>query len=284
MYRPYNADMTPADLTDERSIDADGVRVLGPRPDMVRLLRTSHTPPAHLSGHGSHYESGSWWRMRTDDFPFDGLDPHLPRTARRSITPELVDLIPSSSWFASLANLLRRSSWDELRDPLVAYHGGCQDCGDDRRLEAHESWSYDDVAAVQTLDGILILCRACHETRHLGRAKIIGRFDQAFGRLCSINRIRDHERSAYLARVSATWRARSEREWQLRLPLHEGLHLRLRPSVRHDGDGWLVMPATSNSPGAQTRVVDVGIGETSSGVVLVGISADALSHAYETSS
>jgi hypothetical protein len=275
--------MQPMDLSSPREVEASRIPLIGPARDMVRLLRTRGISPERLCEWGAHREDGRWWRMRSEDFPFDALDAHLPRAARRSIVPEVVDLIPSSSWFASLANLLRRDSWDDLRRPLVAHHGGCQDCGDDRRLEAHESWSYDDVAAVQTLDGILVLCRACHETRHLGRAKVTGRFDQAFGRLCTVNRIRDDERMAYIARVSSTWRARSAREWQLRLPLPEGLSLRLRPSVRHEGDGWLVMPPSAGAPGACTRVVDVGVGQTAEGVVLVGVSDGALSDAYGSS-
>lgn len=281
----YNAQMSQhVQFSESRSVGADGIPDLGGHRDRVRLLRTARVDQDTLRSIGAHRAGGAWWLEKCPGFPFDEAMDFLPRFARRSIVPEVVDLIPSSSWLASLANLLSRSSWDDLRGPLVRHHGACQDCGDDRRLEAHEAWSYDDDAKVQSLDGVLILCRACHETRHLGRARIVGRFDQAFGRLCTVNRIEAHERSAYLKLVSSRWRERSRHAWQLRLPIPEGMVLRLKPSVRHEGDGWLVMPPSGDRMGAETRVVDIGIGEEDDGLVLVGLSREQLKAAYASSS
>lgn len=45
----------------------------------------------------------------------------------------------------------------------------CWICGEqDRRLEAHESWEYDDAKHVQRLAAIHHLCDLCHKIKHIG--------------------------------------------------------------------------------------------------------------------
>lgn len=254
--------------------------MIGGRTAPVGLLRVDEDKEGLIIRHGG-YRSGAGWVMpRKDDFPFDEIKDLLPRAALRSIVPEIVDLIPATSWFASLANLLSRESWGRLRLPLVDHHGGCQDCGHPHRLEAHEAWSYDEDAGIQSLDGILVLCRFCHETRHLGRARMMGRFDEAVGRLARINRLRNDEIASYVQNVSENWHRRSSMSWQLRLSFPEDMVLDLRPSVRHVGDGWLVMPASAHREETVARVIDVGIGEIEGRVVLVGMGGDRIAEAY----
>src|SRR3546814_17266667 len=77
------------------------------------------------------------------------LDPFLPQFARRSIVPNVVDLIPETSWCSSLANMLSTRSWKLLRDVVIARVGGCEDCGSRANTECHELWSYDEDLAVQ---------------------------------------------------------------------------------------------------------------------------------------
>lgn len=285
--RPYKQIMSSSfdiAMTRPRIVDAWGIPdVVGGASAPIRMLRVSDRGAPTILRHGGYERDGSWWMARRDGFPFDHVERHLPRAARRSLVPEIVDLIPASSWFASLANLLSRDSWQSLRLPLVDHHEGCQDCGHGSRLEAHEAWSYDESQGIQTLDGILVLCRFCHETRHLGRARAMGRFDEVFGRLCRINRIMPEERGSYLHRVSSLWEMRSRIAWELRLPIPEDMILELRPSVRHAGDGWLVMPATPTRGETSARVIDVGVGEMNGRVVLVGLSPSRIAAAYGSS-
>lgn len=268
-----------------RVVDALGIPRLGPGGDdaPIRLLRTSNVGDDRMRRRGAFERAGSWWVRRSIGFDFDGLGGNLPRFAARSLVPEIVDLIPSSSWFSSLANLLARKSWDELRSPLVDHHGGCQDCGHGARLEAHEAWSYDEETGIQTLRGILVLCHWCHETRHLGFARRMGRFDVVFERLRLVNRLSLEETADYLAIVDSDWRRRSTLEWQLRLPLPEGMVLRLRPGVHHEGDGWLVQEASERRPECATRLIDVGIGLLDGDVVVVGAARTEIEQAYGSS-
>lgn len=73
-------------------------------------------------------------------------------------------------------------------------------------------------------------------------------------------------------------------QWELRVPLPEDMVVALRPNVVHVGDGWLVMPATSDRPEIASRVIDVGVGEMDGSVVLVGLSRERIDDAYSSSS
>lgn len=254
--------------------------VVGGRFAPVRLLRVDEFDVRTLEYYGAINSNGSWFIERRDSFPFEGLEYFLPRCAQRSIVPEIVDLIPSSSWFASLANLLTPRSWKETRLPHVDFHKGCQDCGYGDRLEAHELWSYDEDNQIQTLEDITVLCRLCHDTRHLGRAFIRGKFEETFNRLCKINRIYRHEREAYIDLVNETWERRSKLSWQLDIRFPPDHIAELRPSIIHDGDGWLIMPASGDRPERVTRVINVGVGTCKGKTVLVGLHHDEIEQAY----
>src|SRR3546814_2341614 len=66
------------------------------------------------------------YEMRISDWSSDvcSSDLFLPRFARRGLVPEIVDLIPETSWCASLANILAPASWKLLRDAATIYAGG----------------------------------------------------------------------------------------------------------------------------------------------------------------
>lgn len=274
------------DLTSPRTIaSASEIPVFASRhrglPVPVRLLRARAVNARYLESCGAVKLNEGWVRHRTEDFPFERLDHFLPRMARRTLTPEIVDLIPATSWFASLANLLTRTSWEVLRAPLVAHHGGCEDCGGGTSLEAHENWlyePYDEDSGVQSLSGIVVLCKVCHETRHLGLARMRGRFGLAFSRLCAVNRISTLEAPVYLREIESRWEIRSDMEWALDLRLPAGMRLDVRPSVIHAGDGWL-MGRTAKEEVA-VRVVDVGVEETAGRVTLVGLTKEQLAQAH----
>jgi len=202
-----------------------------------------------------------WSVPRTDPFPFSTLAPLLPRTAQRVMRPEVVDLIPSSAWFASLANMLVPSSWARLRDPVIAWQGGCQECGVRGGIEGHELWSYDAAAGRQTLRGIRALCSLCHETQHLGRANANGRFDPVFDRLCVMNRIRPDERMRYQEAIFDLWEERSRREWELDLSVSvsRDADLVLKSSILFAGDNWVVQPANGRRGEVASRIVNAEV-------------------------
>lgn len=228
----------------------------------VPLVRTHLVDERVLLGAGCGLSSGTWWARATPDLPFEVLERVLPRYASRSLVPEVVDLIPSTSWHASLANLLSRKSWDLLRTEAAEAAGGCEECGAAGRIECHERWSYDERTGVQSLVRLRPLCPSCHETCHLGFARIRGRFDAAFGRLCAINRIRPEERRRYQAEIEGRFLRRSRRTWALDLARLSGRGMSLRREVVDLGGGVVSGPTRA---GGRVDVMLLGVEVDSGG-------------------
>lgn len=195
----------------------------------IGLLRTSGVFAGKLQSFGAKLgQNGTWHICRTDEVALPELGEHLPRVAKASIVPNIIDLIPESSWGASLANILTSKSWGDLRDASISIAEGCEDCGSRVKLECHELWSYDEESGVQTLEALRSLCSLCHETYHLGLASSKGRFERAFDRLALINRITYEERAGYRAAIYDKHAIRSDIEWVLDLSLITGKDLRLK--------------------------------------------------------
>ena len=192
-----------------------------------------------LSSAGAWKAPSGWWVSRRGIFPFETLERFLPRYARKTVVPLVVDLIPSSAWHASLANVLVKRSWDAIREAEGAKTGGCTECGVKTGLECHEIWSYRADLGVQKLEGFEILCGACHETRHLGFASVRGRLPQVMDRLATINRLTIAERRPYLDLVYARFEERSKRRWAMDLSIVSGMEVALKRALSHDGQGTI---------------------------------------------
>lgn len=175
------------------------------------------------------------------------LESVLPRIAKPSIVPRMVDLIPSSSWHASLANLLVPSSWRNVRETTQLRAGSCEDCGSQWRLECHERWHYDDVARIQRLDGFEALCGPCHQTRHLGFASVRGTYAEACLRLAAVERLSPYEVKPYCDEVFRRFEVRSRVAWALDLTMLSGSGLRIKRDVSLDERGMLVGRVGSRS-------------------------------------
>lgn len=206
------------------------------------LIRTAGADRRVLVRSGARATPRGWSVPRSVEVDLDALDEHLPRYARRTVVPEVVDLIPSSSWNASLANMLLPKAWATIRTVANALAEGCVDCGASDRLECHEDWSYDERAGVQTLRGLLSLCGRCHETRHLGFARVRGRYDKALSRLGMLNRLGKGELSAFADETFERFERRSRRLWKLDLSFLAGHGLGLKrgyaltsPGIVEDG-------------------------------------------------
>jgi len=195
-------------------------------------------------------------------FPFDELSSRLPRIAQREIMIEQVKLIPSSSWSASLANILSLSSWNALRDHFIDSRRACEECGDPFRLEAHELWSYDVSSRIQTLQSIRCLCKDCHATQHLGFANITGKISSVFDRLCKINRIHDEERESYLVSIFEDFESRSKIEWAVDISAAFSIvpSLQLKDHIFFGGDGWIWREATRLKPEMAVKLINLEIG------------------------
>lgn len=262
-------------LGEPRSISSSGEILLPhayPHADLIGLVGSRRLDAEALVALGAIPVDGRWIIRRSDPFPFENLSAMLPRMARRTIVPEVVDLIPASSWFSSLANLLVGSSWSLLRDGVIADSGACEECGDFRSLEGHERWSYvrRHDAYVQRLDGIRCLCSRCHATQHLGRANVVGTFPGVFHRLCLMNRIADGEKHSYRDLIFDLFEERSTASWDIDLSwaLRAQPLLKLRSCVNYGGDGWV----WSEGPGDQqaaARIVGAQIASDGRRLVIV---------------
>lgn len=85
-----------------------------------------------------------------------------------------IEPIPESTWGVSLANLLPKPIWDDLRREVYEkFSYTCAVCGaTDKQLHCHEIWGYDDKARIQKLVGFRCLCVDCHSIKHWGRTVV----------------------------------------------------------------------------------------------------------------
>jgi phage terminase large subunit GpA-like protein len=99
------------------------------------------------------------------------------------------ELVPDSVWGSNLRSILSKAQWDVVRKEAYARaNGRCMICGKETlRLEAHEKWSYDLKTETQKLEDVIAICKACHETIHIGRTQLIGRELYAEKHFCKVN-------------------------------------------------------------------------------------------------
>lgn len=165
--------------------------------------------------------------LRTADLA-GPLTRFLPFVAQRFYAPLPVEMIPSTSWGASLANLLTSACWRAIRTKVTERYGGlCQICGqlkNGTHIECHEIWDYDLEAQsgsfrIQRLAGMLSVCKACHGMHHLGFSAWRGHGDQAAYRLGDVNGWSMGELEEYMDWMQACWEVRSRRPWLLDLSI-----------------------------------------------------------------
>ncbi|MGH9291602.1 MAG: HNH endonuclease [Acidimicrobiales bacterium] len=144
----------------------------------------------------------------------------MTKTKRPKLT---IEMVPSSSWGANLAQSLKGPRWDAIRKVAADKAGNrCELCGGvgtRHNVEVHERWEYDETTAVQRLVGLVALCPACHEVKHMGRASNIGRLSQALAHLASVNDWTANEAMAAWNEAIVEFRRRNEIEWTLELSL-----------------------------------------------------------------
>ncbi len=144
-----------------------------------------------------------------------------------------VELVPKTCWFSNVRDHVDKETWDRLRKQTYAKAGNrCEVCGGRGPkwpVECHEIWHYDDARQVQTLVGLIALCPACHEVKHIGLAQINGRYEQAQAHLARVNGWSADDVSAYLEGVWELWYRRSRHEWRLDLSWLEGLGVSVTP-------------------------------------------------------
>ncbi len=137
-----------------------------------------------------------------------------------------VELVPSTCWFSNLRSELSKDQWDQLRRPIFKRAGNrCEVCGGKgthHPVECHEVWQYNDEQHIQRLVGLVALCPACHEAKHMGFASSTGRGGQARAHLARMNGWSMDDVELYLEAQFEQWSRRSQHEWSLDLSwLHQ---------------------------------------------------------------
>jgi 5-methylcytosine-specific restriction endonuclease McrA len=164
----------------------------------------------------------------------------LPKKAHACLSPVPVDLIPKTSWFSSLANMLAPGAWNKIRTSVIERDVSCLECGSRFSLEVHEIWEYNQKIGIQTLSGFELLCHLCHETRHLGLASVHGRFEVVFQRLAILNRLNANELTPFYRSIVDKYELRSSRKWTLDLSIIKGQRLKIANSVNKKDGGMLI--------------------------------------------
>ena len=109
----------------------------------------------------------------------------------------------------------------------------CEVCGGKgtaHPVECHEVWEYDDRQHIQRLAGLVALCPACHEAKHMGYASSVGRAGQARAHLARINGWSMDDVESYLEIQFEQWSRRSQYEWSLDLSWLRQFGIEINPT------------------------------------------------------
>lgn len=132
-----------------------------------------------------------------------------------------IELVPSTIWDKSLANLLPRKVWSAVRKEIIEKNGNiCQICGERVGvMSLHEIWEYDDEKHIQRLEGFILLCMMCHHVKHIGFAGILANqgkldYDKVIEHFCRVNNCTKREFEKHKTKAFDIWNERSNHQWE----------------------------------------------------------------------
>lgn len=132
-----------------------------------------------------------------------------------------IELVPASQWNDNLRSHLTPAKWNMLRSACYAKAGHiCEICagrGPKHPVECHEIWDYNDSARVQTLLGLISLCPACHQVKHIGLAAHRGLLGRAMLHLMNVNEWPGELAEQYIMRQFEIHHLRSQLQWSIDL-------------------------------------------------------------------
>lgn len=130
-----------------------------------------------------------------------------------------IELVPNTCWYTNVRSEVPGWKWEALkRRTFRAAEYQCEICGGTGHkwpVECHEIWEYDDESHTQTLGGLIALCPACHQVKHIGKAGIDGKYDEAVAHLMSVNDIDEFTARMYTDDAFMQWSLRSKHDWEL---------------------------------------------------------------------
>ncbi len=130
-----------------------------------------------------------------------------------------IELIPRTSFYNNVRSILSKYEWEEIRHKVLRKANNrceiCNDIAENRSLDCHEVWSFDDIKHIQKLEKIIALCTKCHEVKHMGKAQIDGHFGRARNHFMKINNINIFDAHDLIVEAFEIWHKRSNYQWQL---------------------------------------------------------------------
>lgn len=187
-------------------------------------------------------EACAQWKAKPD------LPDLLPGEDRSFGQGLFIDLVPSSCWFTNVRSCVSQADWERLRRMVIARAGDrCEICrvGEDREderwLEAHERWDYDEQRKVQTLKRIICLCTDCHQTTHFGFTMMNGGAEWAFDFLMEITGMDATAANKHIAEAFKIWEQRSQSYWELDLGILTDCDIEVTPppgAMQRVEDSW----------------------------------------------
>lgn len=152
---------------------------------------------------------------------------------RSSLT---IELVPAFSWQRNVRAVVASNTWEGLRwyfgatqfpppDLSIVFPDRpfisklkCAYCEtEQKKLDLHEEWQYDDSRQIQRLVDLRPICSKCHLTKHMGYANTIGRADEALQHLSKVNCWTKRQAKAHSDRAFAVWEARAFTRYTLDL-------------------------------------------------------------------
>jgi len=88
-------------------------------------------------------------------------------------------------------------------------------------MNAHEVWEYNEEERTQTLKRLICLCTGCHEVKHFGRSRVMGKQGECLYRIMEVNEWTEDQAVQHLVEVSEKWEERSKYEWTVDLTMME---------------------------------------------------------------
>jgi hypothetical protein len=132
-----------------------------------------------------------------------------------------IEMVPEPCWFINLRSELDPNDWKRLKQRTYRKANyRCEVCGGrgpEWPVECHEIWHYNDEEHIQELVGLIALCPACHEVKHMGFATMSGRGDIAAQHLAEVNEWTTGEADRYIKEQFAVWEERNKYTWRLDL-------------------------------------------------------------------
>lgn len=115
---------------------------------------------------------------------------------------------------------MHRDHWAFICRSLIVRQPVCVICGGigpRSNLDVHERWSFhdNDDIAIQVLEGLDVLCPACHEVKHLALAAYRDRLRPALQHFERVTKMKPKEIGDHIERALGWWKAHETTEWQL---------------------------------------------------------------------